>query len=117
MAYFVKTEIEARTVAVGVVQQAILAPQAFVGEDSMLVIIENLSATETFDGVAYSAPTSTGPWTAEANDEFQSIAPLTSRRMLLPSDRLYGRVLGNFQAAPGSIKLTVIFFRKAIRRA
>lgn len=116
MPYFVNPVVEARPLNVGIVQETVLAPLACAGEDSTVIIIENTSA-ETFDGVVYSAPTASGPWTQEPSDEFQGIGPATPRRMVLPADRIYLRVLGNFQAAPGTIRLSVLKLRSAVRRA
>lgn len=117
MAYFVNKEVDARPLSVGIIQQTILAPVSIAGEDSVVLIIQNTSGVETFEGWAYSAPNLTGPWTQETNDEFQSVGPGVTRRMVLPADRINVRVLGNFQAAPGTLKLTVTKLRSAVRRA
>jgi hypothetical protein len=116
VAHFVKREVELRTVAVGVVEQTVLAANSLVGEDAVLLVIENLSGTQTFSGTVWNSPDGSTQWSQETDDSFLSTAPGISRRILLPADRLWVRVLGSFAGAPGSVRLTVIKLREATRR-
>lgn len=93
-------------VAVGILEQVVIAPFTGRGENPLLIVIENLSLTETFTGYAWTSPNGTTQWTQEPNDEFVDILPGKTRRMLLPSDRIWARVLGNFVAGPGSVRLS-----------
>jgi len=116
MANFVNPTVERVPVAVGVVEQTILAPTDARGEDGLLIIIENPSLTDTVTAYAWCSPDGVNQWAVEDNDQFAPIPPGKSRRMLLPSDRLWVRVLGNYALGPASLYLTVIKLRKAYRR-
>ena len=94
-------------VPVGVINQSVVAAVPSRGEDFTVIYLENASVTETFVGVISTAPTANGPWTDEADDAFNPLAPQKARRARLPPDRLWVRVLGNFLAAPGTVNVTV----------
>jgi len=116
MANFVKRDVTLSTKAVGVVEQTIIDPTSCLGDDAILLIIENTSGVETFNGYAWASPDGVTQWNVEENDNFQAILPGKTRRMLLPADRLYVRVLGNFAGAPGTVRISVIMLRAASRR-
>jgi hypothetical protein len=102
------TKINSVPVSVGVVNQTIIAPFATRGEDFALIIIENLSATEVFNGVVASSHNGVSAWVNETNDAFLAMQPLTNRRFVLPTDRLNLRMQGYFDGAPGIVQVTVI---------
>lgn len=103
--YYAK--LDAIPVSVGVIEQTVIAATPTRGEDVLLLVVENLSATETFTGTAYNSPNGVSQWNAETSDEFVDIAPLKTRRYLVAPDRIYTRLLGNFVGAPGSVRVTV----------
>jgi hypothetical protein len=103
------TKLDKVPVAVGVIQQAVVAPLTALGEYQVLIIIENLSLTETFTGVTSTSTDGLNGWVPELNDEFLSISPGIPRRMLLPQDRIWVRVLGNFLLNPASVRVTIIY--------
>jgi hypothetical protein len=109
----VKSEVP---VPVGIVQQTVIESTPMKGYDLLLFIIENTSLTETFTGVASTSPTGKSQWTNELSDEFISVGPGVTRRMLLAGDRLNGRVLGNFLANPASLHVTVLRLGMASHR-
>ena len=112
MGYYVKTD--GVTVAVGIVEQSVIAPFSTRGEDLALIIIENLSVTETFNGYVWSSPNGNNGWVVEDNDAFVGILPMKSRRLLLPADRINLRLLGNFVAAPDNVRVTVYVLHNAV---
>ena len=112
MGYYIKTA--GVTVPVGVVDQSVIAPFSTRGEDLALIVVENLSATETFTGYAWSSPNSTDGWVVEDNDAFVSILPTKSRRLLLPADRIWIRLLGYFVAQPDNVRVTVYILHNAV---
>jgi len=117
MANFVKRSTSLSPVSVGVIDQTVISPVNCLGDDFVLLLIENLSAAETFTGYAWSSPDGVTQWNVEENDNFVSIAPTKTRRMLLPADRMYVRVLGAFAGNPDSVRVSVVLFRSAVRRA
>ena len=94
-------------VAVGVVEQSIVGPFSTRGEDIILIVIENSSATETLDAYVRTSPTGTSKWYREPDDAFGAMAPLTTRRYLLPPDRLWAQVLGQYQVAPATARVSL----------
>lgn len=116
MANFVKTSLDLVTKTIGVVEQTVVEPTSCLGDDAVLLIIENLSGVETFNGYAWASPNGVSQWNVEENDNFQGILPGKTRRMLLAADRLYVRVLGSFAGAPANVRITVIMLRAASRR-
>lgn len=110
MGYYRK--LDAQSVPVGVVNQVVVAPFQTRGEDRVLIVIENLSLTETFEGTVWSSPNGTTQWVPETTDEFAAMAPAgTPRRLLLPPDRLWVRVMGYFSSAPDNLRVTVDLLR------
>jgi hypothetical protein len=104
----VYTKIDGLPVTVGVVNQTVIASFATRGEDFALIIIENLSNTEVFNGSVSSSHNGTTAWVNETNDAFEAMQPLTNRRFVLPTDRLNLRVQGYFDGAPAQVRVTVI---------
>lgn len=115
MGYYPK--LDGIPVPVGIVEQSVISPFSTRGEDLALIIIENLSATETFDGHAWASPNGVNGWVVEDNDAFVAIAPTKSRRLLLPADRIWIRLLGNFQAAPDNVRVTVFVIHNIVWQA
>jgi hypothetical protein len=113
---FIQTVKSEEPVPVGVVQQPVIASTSMKGYDLLLFVIENVSLTETFSGVASTSPNGQTQWTNELSDEFGAIAPGETRRMILTSDRLNARVLGNFAANPASVHVTVVRLGGAAHR-
>ena len=103
-------------VPVGVIDQSVLDPLNVRGEDHTLVILTNLTG-DTFEGSSASSPNGVNQWVPELNDEFASIGPNSSRRMLLSADRLFIRVTGRFLTTPGNINMSVIKLREAGKRS
>lgn len=103
-------------VAVGIVEQTVLEATNIKGLDYYLIVITNMSLTETFSGTVSSSPNGVTQWTDEASDEFVSMGPGVSRRYKVPGDRMWVRVKGNFGAAPDTIRLTTVTAKEAIRR-
>lgn len=106
MAFSIKPGLQEVDVAVGVISKTVLDAVNFKGFTYLVIVLENRSLTETFSGVTSTSPNGQTQWTDELSDEFVSIPPLTTRRMVLPADRFWARVTGNFGAAPGTIRLT-----------
>ena len=104
MSYYPK--IDAQTLAVGIIEQSVIAPFSGRGENPLLMVIENLSNTETFTGYAWTSPNGSTQWLVEPDDSFVDIPPGKTRRMLLPADRIWARVLGNFVGAPDSVRIS-----------
>lgn len=102
------TKLDKVPVAVGVIQQAVIVPFSAQGEYQLLLIVENRSLTETFTGITASSADGVNGWVPELNDEFLSIAPGITRRMLLPQDRIWARVVGNFLLNPASVRVSVL---------
>lgn len=116
MPYFVDPEEEYEAIAVGVVDQTILAATDIRGEDHFLIVLTNPSLAETFFGSCTSSPNGVTQWAPELNDEFAEVPPGATRRMLLPSDRLFARVTGRFGTNPDTVRLTTTKLRQATRR-
>lgn len=116
MPFFIENDLVSDDVPVGVITQTVMAPTDLAQSDSMLIVLENLSLTETFEGVTASSPNGSTQWVAELNDEFASIGPGVTRRMLLPADRRFVRITGKFVAAPDTMRISTVLFRTAIRR-
>ena len=112
MGYYVKTD--GVTLPVGILEMEVIAPFCTRGEDLALIIIENLSVTETFDGHVWASPNGTNGWVIEENDAFVSILPTKSRRLLLPADRIWLRMLGNFVAQPDNVRVTIFILHNAV---
>lgn len=106
MSYFQK--VNNKPVAVGIIEQTVIAPFSGRGEDAFLLVVENLSLTETFEGYAWSSPNGTNGWVVEDNDAFVGILPGKTRRLLLPQDRIWVRLLGNFVAGPATVRVDAI---------
>lgn len=102
------TKINGVAVNVGVVNQSVIDAFTTRGEDYALIVIENLSATEVFNGVVSSSHNGTSSWVDETNDAFLAMQPLTNRRFVIPTDRLFIRMQGYFDSAPGQVRVTVI---------
>lgn len=102
------TKFNAVSVAVGIIEQSIIAPFTTRGEDFALIVVENTSAVETFDGRVWASPNGINGWAVEENDAFAGIQPLKSRRLVLSSDRIFLRMLGNFVAGPSSVLVSVL---------
>ena len=116
MPYFVDPDREFAALAVGVVEQSVLAATNIKGEDAFLIVLQNMSAVETFTGAASASPDGVNQWAVELNDEFASIGPGVTRRMLIPADRLWVRVTGNFVGAPDTLRMSTVRLRQAVRR-
>lgn len=116
MPYFVDEELEFKPVAVGVIDQTILAATSVKGEDHFLIVLSNPSLTETFYGACSSSPDGVNQWAEELNDEFAEVPPGRTRRMLLPADRLFVRVVGRFGTGPDTIRISTVKLRTATRR-
>lgn len=101
-------KIDAQPIAVGVINAPIVAPFNAGGERQVLYVVQNISLTETFTGIVSSSPNGVTQWTDELSDEFASIAPGITRRLLLPLDRIWSRLNGNFLGAPASVRVSVI---------
>lgn len=104
MAFYPK--LDQQNLAVGVIEQVIVAPFTGRGEQLFLLVIENLSLTETFTAQVWASPNGVTQWTKEADDAFVDMSPGTSRRVVIGADRIWARVLGNFVGGPGSIRIT-----------
>lgn len=110
MGYYRK--MDAVRVPVGILPQTVIAPFNTRGEDRALIVVENLSLTETFEGTVWSSPNGVNQWVPETTDEFASMAAGgTPRRVLLPPDRLWIRLLGYFSAAPDEVRITLDLLR------
>jgi len=119
MPYFVDPaagDLEFDVVAITAIEGTIVAPVNLRSEDELLIVISNPSLTDTVTATTSSSANGTDHWVAETNDEFNSIGPGVTRRMLIPSDRLHVRVTGNFGSGPGNIEVAVVKLRKATRR-
>lgn len=114
MAFYISTGIDAEPVPVGIVQATVLGATNFKGYDWLIITLENQSLVETFAGIASCSPNGVDSWVNEVSDEFGSMGPGVSRRLVLPGDRLWARVLGNFGAAPDFMKLTTTYLRGRI---
>jgi hypothetical protein len=115
MPYFVDEELENDGTSVGVVDQVVIAPTRVRGDDHFLIIITNPSADD-FEGASAASPNGVNQWTTELNDEFAIIPANTTRRMLLPADRLYIRVTGRFSTTPGQLLITTVHLKQATRQ-
>lgn len=101
-------KLDDQPIAVGVISAPIVAPFNAGGERQVLYVIENISLTETFTGTVSSSPNGSTQWTAELSDEFASIGPGITRRLLLPLDRIWSRLVGNFLGAPDTVRVSVL---------
>lgn len=118
MAYFIEPLVQNATKAVGIIDTTVQASTDCRGHDSLLVVLTNASATETFNGRASSSPDGTNQWADVDDDAFQAMGPGTTRRMtLLARDHLFIRVVGHFDGAPDNMNVSVIRLRSATRRA
>lgn len=119
MPYFVDPaagDLAFEDVPITAIEGTILAPVNIRAEDAYLIVIHNPSLTDTVTATTASSMNGTDHWVAELNDEFNSIGPGVTRRMLIPADRLHVRVTGNFGLGPGNINVATAKLRTAIRR-
>lgn len=105
-----------KPVSLGIVSASVLPVMDIRGEDLVLVVITNMSAVDTFNGLSESSPNGLTQWASELNDEFAAIGPLVTRRMYFTSDRLFIRITGNFVAAPATLRISATRLRAATRR-
>lgn len=105
MSYYKK--IDAVRTAVGIVEDEVVAAQCGRGEDNILLVIENLSLTEVFTATVQTSPNGMTQWSDELTDEFVDVPAGRTRRFLVPHDRIYARLLGNFVGAPDYVRISV----------
>ena len=116
MANFVQRDQIYVATAVGIVESVIVAPIDLTGHDYAIISIDPTSG-DTFNGRAQSSPDGVHSWSNVPDDAFASVAVGTDpRRMTLAAkDHLFVRVVGNFTAVPGSVRISAVRLRAAAR--